>query len=37
VSDVALAGIIPLCGPSSTHLQKIFFLRSIDHESTSAS
>jgi hypothetical protein len=29
VSDVSLAGIIPLCGPSSTQLQKIFFLRSI--------
>jgi oligopeptide transport system substrate-binding protein len=29
VSDVSLAGIFPMCGPSSTHLQKIIFLTSI--------
>jgi hypothetical protein len=29
VSDVSLAGIFPMCGGSSTHLQKMFFLRSI--------
>jgi hypothetical protein len=28
-SDVALAGIFPMCGGSSTPLQKIFFLKSI--------
>ena len=26
---ISLAGISPMCGRSSTHLQKIFFLRSI--------
>jgi hypothetical protein len=29
VSEVSLAGIFPMCGRSSTHLQKFFFLKSI--------
>src|SRR5262249_19928080 len=28
-SDVSLVGIFPMCGGASTHLQKIFFLKSI--------
>src|SRR2546421_11434156 len=29
VSNVSLAGMFPMCGDSSTHFWKLFFLRSI--------
>jgi two-component system response regulator HydG len=34
VSDVSVVGIVPMCGGSSTPLQKMFFLRSIAEKGT---